>query len=90
MRTTFFAALAMLSLVVVNPKAHSGWLPLGGAAGALAGHMAGHGVLGAAGGCIAGHEWHKHQLRQQDLQNQKAYNTRRQSDDPNYKNPWNQ
>ena len=89
MRTTFFAALAMLSLVAVTPKAYAVGCLSGGAAGALAGHMAGHGVLGAIGGCVAGHEWHKHQLRQQDLQNQNAYNARRQSEDPNYKNPWN-
>ncbi|MFL5283565.1 MAG: hypothetical protein ACJ8AW_21885 [Rhodopila sp.] len=32
----------------------------GGLAGAAAGHMVHHGVLGAIGGCIAGHEYHKH------------------------------
>jgi uncharacterized membrane protein YebE (DUF533 family) len=36
----------------------------GGAAGAVAGHMAHHGVLGAMGGCIAGHEYNKHQQKQ--------------------------
>jgi uncharacterized membrane protein YebE (DUF533 family) len=36
----------------------------GGIAGAVAGHMAHHGVLGAVGGCIAGHEYNKHQKRQ--------------------------
>ena len=36
----------------------------GGAAGAVAGHMAHHGVLGAIGGCIAGHEYNKHQERE--------------------------
>jgi len=35
----------------------------GGLAGAVAGHMAHHGVLGAIGGCIAGHEYNKHQQR---------------------------
>jgi hypothetical protein len=48
-----------------------GWTPpayaigciSGGVAGAVAGHMAHHGVLGAIGGCIAGHEYHKHQQR---------------------------
>ncbi len=35
----------------------------GGVAGAVAGHMAHHGVLGAIGGCIAGHEYNKHQQR---------------------------
>jgi len=33
----------------------------GGAAGAIAGHVAHHhAVLGAVGGCIAGHEMNKH------------------------------
>ena len=36
----------------------------GGVAGAVAGHLAHHGVLGAIGGCIAGHEYHKHQERE--------------------------
>ena len=36
----------------------------GGAAGAVAGHMAHHGVLGAMGGCLAGHEYNKHQKKQ--------------------------
>ena len=35
----------------------------GGLAGAVAGHMAHHGVLGAIGGCVAGHAYHKHQKR---------------------------
>ena len=33
----------------------------GGLAGAVAGHMVHHGVLGAVGGCIAGHKYNKHQ-----------------------------
>ncbi len=37
----------------------------GGAAGAVAGHMAHHGVLGALGGCIAGHEAHKYAKRRE-------------------------
>ena len=89
MRVTLFAVLTMLSLAVTSPKALEIGCLSGGAAGALAGHMAGHGVLGAIGGCVAGHEWHKHKLRQQDLQSQGAYDTRRQSEDPNYKSPWN-
>src|SRR5690242_2629897 len=36
----------------------------GGVAGAVAGHMAHHGVLGAIGGCIAGHEYNQHQERE--------------------------
>jgi len=51
----------------------------GGAAGAVAGHYAGHhAVLGALGGCVAGHELHKKQvadkkLKQQQEQQQGAY-----------------
>lgn len=43
-----------------------------GAAGAVAGHMAHHGVLGAAGGCIAGHEYHKHQEHEKQLRSQQG------------------
>jgi hypothetical protein len=50
--------------------------------------MAGHGILGALGGCIAGHEWHKHTVREQDLQNEQDYVRRWQQYDPNYKDPW--
>jgi hypothetical protein len=50
--------------------------------------MAGHGILGALGGCIAGHAWHKHTVRQQDLQSQQDYVKRRQQYDPSYQNPW--
>src|SRR3954469_9577640 len=60
----------------------------GGAAGALAGHMAGHGFLGGPGGCIAGRGCHNHTVREQDLQNQHDYVRRRQQFDPSYKNPW--
>ena len=42
----------------------------GGVAGAAAGHVVHHGVIGAVGDCIAGHELHKHQLKQQRLQQQ--------------------
>lgn len=40
----------------------------GGVAGAVAGHMAHHGVLGAIGGCVAGHELHKHQKQAAEKQ----------------------
>lgn len=36
----------------------------GGLAGAVAGHMVHHGVLGAIGGCVAGHTYNKHQKAQ--------------------------
>ena len=68
MRIAVVAAVGLLGLSVASPPAHAIGCLSGGAAGALAGHMAGHGVLGALGGCIAGHQWHKHQLRKQDLE----------------------
>ena len=51
-------------------------------------HGSDHGVLGAVGGCIAGHQWHKHTVREQDLQNEQDYVRRRQQFDPSYKDPW--
>jgi len=77
MRRTLFVACGM-GLVLANAPAHAIGCLSGGAAGALAGHMAHHGVLGAIGGCIAGHEYHKHQLKQQDLENQRAYQQQQQ------------
>jgi hypothetical protein len=48
----------------------------GGLAGAVAGHMAHHGVLGAVGGCIAGHAYHKHQkTREMEQSGQGGYST---------------
>jgi outer membrane lipoprotein SlyB len=88
MRALFFAALALAGLGVASPDAHAIGCLSGGAAGALAGHMAGHGVLGAVGGCIAGHTWHKHQMRQQDMQNLNSYEARRRSEDPQYQSPY--
>jgi outer membrane lipoprotein SlyB len=60
----------------------------GGFMGAVAGHQVGHGILGALGGCVAGHQWHKHQLQQQDLANRQAYVAKRKQLDPNYQDPW--
>jgi hypothetical protein len=90
MRTFCFVIAILCGTAALSPPARAIGCLSGGAAGALAGHMAGHGVLGAIGGCIAGHQWHKHQkqLREQDLQNQEAYDARRRSIDPNYKSPW--
>jgi hypothetical protein len=88
MRTTILVALLLLGLGGTAPRAYAIGCLSGGAAGALAGHMAGHGVLGALGGCIAGHQWHKHQLRQQDLQSSGAYDARRRQYDPNYQSPY--
>jgi uncharacterized protein YcfJ len=89
MRLVLCTAVAILSLAAVTPPARAIGCLSGGAAGALAGHMAGHGVLGAIGGCVAGHEWHKHQMSQRDFQDQRSYEARQRSYDPNYRNPWN-
>jgi hypothetical protein len=88
MRTAIFGGVMLAGLALGIPQAHAIGCLSGGAAGALAGHMAGHGVLGAIGGCIAGHQWHKHQLRQQDLESTSAYEARRKQYDPNYQNPY--
>lgn len=88
MRHALLSIAVILGLAISSPAAQAIGCLSGGAAGALAGHMAGHGILGAVGGCIAGHEWHKHTVRQQDLQNQQDYVRRRQQYDPSYKDPW--
>ncbi len=88
MKKTIIAGVMVLGAAAAAPQAHAIGCLSGGAAGALAGHMAGHGVLGAIGGCIAGHQWHKHQLRQQDLQSTEAYEARRKQYDPNYQSPY--
>lgn len=91
MRTGVFVLITGLGLVAA-PNAHAIGCLSGGAAGALGGHMMGHGVLGAVSGCIAGHEWHKHQQRmsRQDFSNQSAYDARRRQLDPGYRSPWDQ
>jgi hypothetical protein len=53
---------ALAAIAQVRPAHAIGCLS-GGLAGGIAGHMAHHGVLGAVGGCIAGHEYHKHEQR---------------------------
>jgi len=42
-----------------QPQAQAIGCISGGLAGAVAGHMMNHGVLGAIGGCVAGHAYHK-------------------------------
>ena len=88
MRSLMITAAAILSFTMISPPARAIGCLSGGAAGALAGHMAGHGVLGALGGCVAGHEWRKHRMRDQDLQDQRAYEQRRRQYDRDYRSPW--
>lgn len=79
--TALFASLAF-ALPVTNAGA-VGCIS-GAIAGGVAGHYAGHhGILGAAGGCIAGHELHKKQkaaqrLKQQQMQQQQNANATQQ------------
>jgi hypothetical protein len=91
MRNILFAIVLLFGIGAgVSPPAHAIGCLSGGAAGALAGHMAGHGILGAVGGCIAGHQWHKHTVSKQQLSNTAAYDAQRKAADPNYKSPWGQ
>jgi H+/Cl- antiporter ClcA len=83
-RVAVAGLLALGSGIGLNTPAMAIGCLSGGVAGAVAGHMAHHGVLGAIGGCIAGHEYHKHQERQA-TQNRGAYvdqrNQRNDTDD---------
>ena len=88
MRIAIFAGAVLLGFGSAAPSAHAIGCLGGAAAGALAGHMAGHGVLGAVGGCVAAHEWHKHQLSEQDLQSSGAYDARRGQHDSEYRSPF--
>jgi len=90
MRTAVFGMATAIGLVLANPPAHAIGCLTGGAAGALAGHYAGHGILGAIGGCIAGHAYHKHQLNNEALQSQQSYDQARRAQNPNYRSPWTQ
>jgi len=88
MRLVVILTAGLLGFGAWSPSADAIGCLSGGAAGALAGHMAGHGVLGAIGGCIAGHAWHNRQMREQDLRDRRAYELRRRQYDPGYQNPW--
>ena len=68
MRKALLLSTVAIGFLAANPQARAVGCLSGGAAGALAGHMAGHGVLGAMGGCIAGHAWKQHQLREDAYQ----------------------
>jgi len=56
-RSALFAAGGFAALFMAAVPAHAVGCLSGAAAGAVAGHVAGgHAVIGAAGGCIVGHE----------------------------------
>ena len=88
MRSLIVASVLLLGSGMMTPPAHAVGCLSGGAAGALTGHMAGHGVLGALGGCVAGHASKKHQLRQQDYQSYQNYDAGRRRYDPDYRSPY--
>jgi hypothetical protein len=71
-RVAFAALLALSAGFGLSTPANAVGCLSGGVAGAVAGHMAHHGVLGAIGGCVAGHEYYKHQEREA-AQNRGAY-----------------
>ncbi len=54
--------VAGLAIAQVPAKAESGGCLKYGAAGAVGGHLAGHGVIGALAGCGAG-MWTRHEAR---------------------------
>lgn len=65
LRRSLFAVGAMVAGLViaqVPAKAESGGCLKYGAAGAVGGHLAGHGVIGALAGCGAG-MWTRHEAR---------------------------
>lgn len=77
---TVAAALSlMLTAGAVDTAQAKGCLK-GAAVGGVGGHLAGHGVLGAVGGCVVGHHMASKRDRQaqtqQDVQTQQGSQTR--------------
>jgi hypothetical protein len=50
-----FVSACLLTLTFVSPAEAKGCIK-GAIVGGVAGHMAGHGKLGAAAGCVVGHQ----------------------------------
>ena len=73
------AALAGASLPVAGHAEPGGCLKYG-AVGAVGGHLAHHGVLGAAGGCAVG-MWKRHKYRKSEREKAKLYDQEHQSGD---------
>ena len=88
MKAFALVTATLMSLAAAAPSAHAIGCLSGGAAGALAGHMAGHGVLGALGGCVAGHQWHKRQLVGRTTRIHKATTQDVRQSDPSYRSPY--
>lgn len=82
-RSTARAALALFLGAAVLPAAPALAEPGGclkyGAAGAVGGHLAHHGVLGAAGGCATG-MYVRHKYRKKERQDAAAYRAEHAND----------
>jgi hypothetical protein len=69
------AAIALLAIFGGATQANAIGCVSGAVAGGIAGHYAGHhAVLGALGGCVAGHELHKKQVADKKLKQQQMDN----------------
>lgn len=55
MRSFLVAALCAASIVAVSGQAEAKGCIKGAILGGIAGHMAHHGLMGAAAGCVVGH-----------------------------------
>ena len=76
---TIAAALSLIMAAGAVDTAQAKGCIKGAAVGGLAGHVAGHGVLGAAGGCVVGHHMASKRAQtqsQQDVQTQQGVQTR--------------
>ena len=70
---TIAAALSLVLAAGAVDTAQAKGCLKGAAVGGLAGHVAGHGILGAAGGCVVGH--HMASKRAQQAQSQQDVQT---------------
>lgn len=82
MRTWTIAA-ALLAGVAFAPQAQAIGCLSGAVAGGVAGHYAGHhGVIGALGGCVAGH----HLAKERKLQKRREHQMQQQTAQPVHNN----
>ena len=70
-KAMFAIAACGLLAMGISPADAAGCLK-GAAVGGVAGHMAGHGVLGAAGGCAVGHHMANKTAREENQQQSPA------------------
>ena len=74
------AALVLGATVPAVSQAEPGGCLKYGAVGAVGGHLAHHGVLGAAGGCAAG-MWKRHEYRKSVREKARLYDQEHQGGD---------